>query len=99
MFRHVVLFRWKPETTDAEKQAVRDALQALPAEIPCIRVYRFGDDAGLAEGNFDFSVVADFDSQEDYREYAGHPAHQALIQDKLRPILAERVAVQYAPVS
>jgi hypothetical protein len=99
MFRHVVVFRWKEGTSEADKQAVREALQGLPEQISCIRAYRYGDDAGLADGNFDFAVVADFDSEDDYREYAQHAAHQKLIQEKLRPILAERVAVQYAPVS
>ena len=30
-----------------------------------------------------------------YRVYAGHEAHQAVIQEHIRPILADRVAVQF----
>ena len=54
MLRHVVLMRWKPGTSDAQKQAVREGLTALPAAIPEIRSYQFGDDAAIAEGNYEF---------------------------------------------
>ena len=57
--------------------------------------YEFGPDAGLAEGNFDFVVVADFDDEAAYGRYASHPAHVALIRDRIRPFISERVAVQY----
>ena len=96
MLRHVVLMRWKEGTSDAQKRAVREGLAALPAAIPEIRSYRFGDDAALAEGNFDFAVVADFDDATDFQTYASHDAHQKLITEHIRPILRDRVAVQYA---
>ena len=41
--------RWKPGTSDAQKQAVREGLAALAAAIPEIRSYQFGDDATLVE--------------------------------------------------
>lgn len=95
MIRHVVLFRWQAQTPDAAKTAVVDGLRALPAQIPQILRYEFGGDAGLSEGNFDFAVVADFADEAGYRAYAAHPEHQRLIQERIRPHLAERVAVQY----
>ena len=95
MLRHVVLMRWKEGTSDAQKRAVREGLAALPAAIPEIRSYRFGDDAALAEGNFDFAVVADFDDVTGFRTYASHDAHQKLIAEHIRPILRDRAAVQY----
>ncbi|MCZ7525991.1 MAG: Dabb family protein [Acidimicrobiia bacterium] len=95
MLRHVSLLTWTPEATAEQRQAVRDALGRLPGRIPEIRDYRFGDDAGLADGNADFAVVADFDSPEAYDAYARHPDHQAVIADHIRPILAGRLAVQF----
>jgi len=88
--------RWKEGTSDAQKQAVREGLAALPAAIPEIRRYQFGDDAAIVEGNFEFAVVADFDNASDFRTYAAHDAHQKLIAECIRPILRDRAAVQYA---
>jgi len=94
-FRHVVLLRFRADASEEAKQALRNGLGALPDQIPELRSYRFGDDAGVAEGNFDFAIVADVDDEAAWRTYAAHPAHQAAIAQFIRPILEQRVAVQY----
>ncbi len=91
----MVLFRWDPGATEAEKDAVSSALGDLPGAIPTIRAYHFGADAGINDGNFDYAVVADFDDATGYVAYRDHPAHHAVIADRIAPILAERTAVQY----
>ena len=96
MFRHVVILRWVDTATADDRRAVRDGLEALPAVIPEIRSYRVGVDAGLApEGNSDLVVVADFDDVAGYFVYRDHPAHQGVIAERIRPILASRAAVQH----
>jgi hypothetical protein len=94
-FRHVVLFRWKPGTGEPELAALERALGALPAAISEIRAYRFGRDAGKSNGNFDFAIVADFADEHAWRRYLDHPAHTALVAERVRPILAERAATQF----
>jgi hypothetical protein len=98
MLRHVVLFRWREGTTADQVEAVRAGAAALPARIPELVRYTVGADAGLVEGNWDFAVVADLEDADAYRRYADHPAHQALIAERIRPILAARAAVQFEAV-
>lgn len=95
MFRHCVLMRFAPTATPEQRHAVHDALAELAPRIPEIRAYRIGFDAGINEGNHDFAVVADFDDVAGYRAYADHPEHVAIVTDLIRPILAERAAVQF----
>ena len=95
MFRHVVLMRWKPEATPAERFSVQASLSDLPGIIPEIRGYTIGSDAHVNEGNFDLVVVADFDDVEEYLVYRDHPDHQAVIRERISPILADRAAVQH----
>ncbi len=95
MLRHVVLMRWKPEATDDQRQDVRDGLATLPAAIPEIQSYQFGDDLGIVEGNFEFAIVADFHDRAAFQIYAKHDAHQKFIAESIRPILRERAAAQY----
>lgn len=95
MFRHVVMFRWTPDASAEDKALVASGLAGLPAAIETIRAYRFGPDAGLAEGNWDFVLVADFDDVEGYAVYRDHAKHQMLITTCIRPIVAERAALQY----
>ena len=96
MIRHCVMFKWADGTTDDQKQAVRDGLDAMRAEIPEIQSYSFGDDAGLGgDGNHDFVVVGEFADEAAYRTYAEHPVHVALIKELIRPIVAARSVIQY----
>lgn len=93
-FRHVVMFRWNDAADDVRRQAVVDALAGLPAQIPEILHYRFGPDARLAEDNWDFVVVAEFANRAGYEVYRDHPAHQTVITGCIRPLVAQRAAVQ-----
>ncbi len=95
MIRHVVLLTWKPDTTEEQKEQVRKGLSTLPQLVPGIRDYRFGDDAGLVEGNADFAITADFDDTEAYLVYRTHPVHVDVLTNTISPIVAQRVAVQY----
>lgn len=95
MFRHVVLLRWKDGTTADELAHLESGLAELPALIPEIRNYQFGADAKVNDGTFDLAIVADFDDVDAYLVYRDHPAHVAVITDRVRPIVEERVAVQH----
>ncbi len=93
--RHVVLLRWTERVGPAEVEAVEQGLGELPGAIPEIVSYAYGRDLGLGEGNYDFAIVAEFRNAEDWAAYRDHPAHLELIEQRIRPILASRVAVQF----
>ena len=95
MIRHVVTFRWKPETSADDIAAVEAGLRELPAAITQIQRYTFGRDLGINDGNFQFAVVADFASADDYVVYRDDPQHRRLIEERIRPHIAERVAIQF----
>lgn len=95
MFRHMVMFSWKPEATEEQKRAVADQLATLPGKISELRDYRFGADAGINPGNADFAVVADFDDVDAYLVYRDHPEHRAVIDACITPIVDSRTAVQF----
>lgn len=88
------MFRWRAGTSPDEVAAVTGGLRGLPAEIPELRDYRVGADAGLVDGNWDFAVVADFDDAAGWQTYNDHPAHQAVAVG-IRAMFVERAAVQY----
>jgi hypothetical protein len=95
MFRHSVLFRFSPESTTEQVDALAAGLRTLPAQIPEIRSYQVGPNVGDEVENWHFAVVADFDNVDDWRSYANHPIHRAVVADFVHPILADRAVVQY----
>ncbi len=48
----------------------------------------------MVEGSWDAGLVADFDDVDDWRTYATNPDHLQMIAELVRPIVAERAAVQ-----
>ena len=89
------MFRWTPEATEDQKQRVAAELSRLPALLPVLRAYRMGADLGVNEGNFEWAAVADFDDLDGYLTYRDNPEHRAIIAEFIRPIMAERAAIQY----
>ncbi len=95
MLRHVVLVRLKDDAVDGTREMLLEELSRLPDLIPDISSYSFGTDLGLAEGNYDLGIVAEFADAAALRRYAEHPAHQEFVSKKLVPVLAKRVALQF----
>ncbi len=93
--RHLVLLRFHEGTEPAQIEAVTAALRTLPGQIPELVAYHVGPDLGLADGNWEFGIAADFANAAHYATYRDHPAHQAVIHDLIAPLVAARAAVQY----
>lgn len=95
MIRHVVVFRWNDTVTEAHVDALAAALDVLPAAVSEIAGYHHGPDQQLNPANFDYVVVGDFASVDDYIGYRDHPAHQQFIADHITGRVADRAAVQF----
>ena len=96
MIRHTVLFQWTAAASQEQRQAVQAELAALAPAVPSIRRFVLGADAGLAPGNFDFAVTADFDDEAGFFAYRDNPAHREIVARVIAPITAQRVAVQFS---
>ena len=95
MIRHIALLTFVEGTTDAQVQAVDDALSTLPARLPQVRAYVIGRDLGINDGNASFAVAADFASVDDYIAYRDDAEHRRIIAELITPILAARTGAQY----
>lgn len=95
VFRHTLMLRFTDDATADQKQAVLDGLASMPQRIDVIRRYEFGIDLGLGDGNPDLALVADFDSEDDWRTYSNHPDHLAMIKSAIAPVAKEAFRVQY----
>lgn len=82
LLRHVVLFKFKDELTDAQVDEVVKAFAALPGQIPAIVDFEYGTDVSVenrAEG-FTHGFVVTFRSIEGRDEYLPHPAHKKFVE-------------------
>lgn len=93
MIKHIVIFKWREEVTDADVAAVLVDLRALPDAIDALEDYLAAPDLGLSEGNGDLAIVATLASPEALRSYLDHPQHMAVVA-RLRAMAESRTAVQ-----
>jgi len=95
MFHHVAMFRFNEGTTAEQVAAVGTGLATLPDQIDVLVAYRFGPDAGVTPGSWDFVVIADLADASDYPVYKNDPAHVAVVNDVIAPIVAQAARVQF----
>ena len=96
LLRHVVLFKFKDESTPEDIQKVEEAFSALPAAIPEIKGYEWGTNNSPEGLNDDFThcFFLSFASEEDRAIYLPHPAHKAF-GAVLSPHLDKVLVVDY----
>ncbi len=92
----MVLFRWNDAATPEVLGSITEALSAFVAGLDGVVAYRWSADAGLSPGNHQTAVIGDFVDADAFVAYRDHPEHQRIIRELIRPVLAERAAVQLA---
>lgn len=87
--RHVVLFKFKPEVTQAQVQEVVAAFATLPKKIDAITGFEWGTDVSVemkAEG-FTHCFLVSFKDARGRDEYLPHAAHE-----EFKKLVGPRVA-------
>lgn len=75
VIRHVVLFQFQPGTTDSQIDDYERDLIEYVAGLDGVMSYRIGRDAGLNPNTYDFSIVAEFADEADFRAYFDGDRH------------------------
>lgn len=94
MITHVVFFKFKPETSEADILTLVNGLGALPEKIGEIREFRFGKDVIHSERSFDFALVSRFNDLEAMQRYQVHPEHQQVVAH-VKAITSSVIAVDF----
>ena len=77
-------------------ETVKSELLEFTSTLPEVRSYRCGSDVGASDMvNFDFAIVAEFDTIDAWRVYDKHPRHDEIRAGVVRPWIEERASVQF----
>ncbi|SHF44075.1 Stress responsive A/B Barrel Domain [Cnuella takakiae] len=96
VLRHIVMFKFKDNTSAADVKKVEDAFRKLPSQIQEIKGFEWGTNnspEGLAQG-FTHCFFLTFDSEAGRAAYLPHPAHKAF-GGVLGPHLDKVLVVDY----
>jgi Stress responsive A/B Barrel Domain len=77
--QHIVLFKFKPETTPEKVNEIVAAFEALPSKIKEIKGFQWGTNNSPEKLNkgLTHAFILTFDSEKDRDAYLPHPAHKA----------------------
>lgn len=95
--QHIVLFKFKPETTPDKLKEILTAFEALPSKIKQIKGFQWGTNNSPethAHG-LTHAFVLTFDSVKDRDAYLPHPAHKEF-GTLVGPWLADLTVVDFA---
>ena len=92
VLRHVVLFKFKADVTDAQVQEVVDAFAALPQKIDTIIDFESGTDISVEDKHkgFTHGFLVTFNDEKGREIYLPHPDHKEfgkLVGPRLEDVL------------
>jgi len=94
MIKHVVFFKFRPETSQAERKSALDELRALPDKIDMIREFEVGEDILRSPRSWDAVLVATYDDLGALEKYARHDDHLPVVM-KLQRLCDQIGSVDY----
>jgi len=92
MLTHIVVWKYKSETTAQEREEHLAKLRNLPSIIPNIISFNIGFDVLHLERSYDTGLCAVFPDREALDAYTIHPTHQEVAR------LGKRIAAHVASV-
>lgn len=96
VLRHVVLIKFKDDTTNQQIKDIENAFCALPSKIDAIHDFEWGTDVSNEKrsGGFTHCFLVTFHSGADRAKYIPHPAHKEF-GSILRPHLDKILVIDY----
>jgi len=86
MIHHIVLIKLKENTNTRQRDALLQALRALPKTIPEIVSLDIGENFSDRSKGFQVVLVTRFKSRHDLDVYSQHPDHVRAVSDMVLPI-------------
>ena len=94
MIVHIVMFKFKEQEKENNILKVEKALHSLVKKIDELKSIEVGVDFNQSERAFDLSLYSTFETKEDLKTYAVHPAHIEVVE-LIKSVTSESKVVDY----
>lgn len=98
MIVHIVLFKWKEETAPEAIAEAMEALRGLKEKIPGIIDLSCGENFSERAKGYQHGLLVKFSDRSALEAYQPHPAHQEVVQNLIKPIVEDVLALDYEVV-
>ena len=98
MVNHIVMWNFKPEVPESEKETIKKAMEAnlksLVGKVPGLLTVEFVSNP-LSSSTHDIALVTTLEKAEDVAIYGAHPEHVKVADTYVRPYVKDRVCLDY----
>ena len=94
MIKHIVMWKFKDEVTDADKLEMKRQLESLKGVVPSLVDIEIGLNMADCPPAMDMVLSSEFKTVEDLNAYVVHPEHQKVV-GFVKPLVCDRAVVDY----
>ena len=95
MVEHIVLLKFKADTSAAQKESALAALRGMDGKIPGVLGVSAGMNFTDRGKGFEAGLVVRVESKDALPAYLEHPVHTGVVSEHLKPILEDVLALDY----
>ena len=95
MIKHMVLFRFRPETGEHMRARVLDGMRALPSRFPAMKRFALGENVSKRDRTFTHAMTIEFDELEQLEAYLDAQDHESFVVLSFRPHVEERAIMSF----
>ena len=98
MVKHIILWTLKEMSEDEKNRVkvdIKAGLEGLAGQIPGLLDVKVVTEGRLETSNADLMLDSSFESFDALKNYAVHPAHVKVADDKVRPFTAARSCLDF----
>ncbi|MFG1920900.1 Dabb family protein [Cryptosporangium sp. NPDC048952] len=99
MIRHVVAFKFKPETPAETVAAVLAEVESFPSKYPQMRSFVLGPNISLRDTRMSHVFTIEFDDEDDLKSYLNSETHETFVRETWRPVIDSQTIVTLAASS
>jgi hypothetical protein len=93
VIQHIVLLRWKPDTTDAQIDVAFSQAQELVSGIDSVERITLGRNRGNADHGFTHAFIVKLSDEGGLATYLKHPLRTRYLTEVINPIVEERIEI------
>ena len=94
MFKHIVMWRFKPEVMQEDKLEMKRQLEALADVVPSLQAIEVGLNVAKVDAAYDVVLTTVFEDEVGFQAYATDPLHLDVV-DFVRKMVCDRAVVDF----
>jgi hypothetical protein len=90
VIQHVVLFSFRPETSEEARNQVLSELRSYPGLYPAMHDFVLGPNSSNRDDRFSYAMTIRFSTRQELDAYLTSDRHEEFVRQRFRPAVLER---------